>query len=270
MKHIKKFEISTKRFDGSAEIEGIQDDDSYIKIVEGQFEKRFQQLFDKCLPNDAVAFDIGANIGIISVILGKMFPLGKIFAFEGGANVYDVLKNNITRNNLTNVFPYHCAIANYNGYIHFNENSAYGYAIDSNSEIAEKGVVEVSCSTIDQLLSIHSVDRLDLIKLDIEGFEPQALEGAFETIEKFDPIFLMEINPWCIENYGKVDFWGFMQSIFDRYNSVFIVNKNWSEENPITKISLTELVEKINNSKELFVDDIIFSNRGILHEIAKS
>lgn len=207
MVDLKKITILTSKTDANAYIEGVKEDDPYINIVDGQFEKRFQQLFEKCLPEKSISFDIGANIGIISVILGTIRPEGRVFSFEGGQHVCEVLRRNVARNLLKNVNVSHCAIANYNGVIHFNENSAYGHAvdgIDENAEADQAGMTSVPCFTVDELVARHSIERLDLIKLDIEGFEPQALAGAVNTIRKFDPIILMEINPWCIETMEKL------------------------------------------------------------------
>lgn len=255
MPNLKKITIHT-----TAIIEGVGDGDSYIEIVDGQFEKRFQQFFEICLPEDAVAFDIGANIGIISVILGKMRPAGDVFAFEAGEHVCHVLRNNIARNHLPRVHALQTAVANYDGTISFNENSAYGHAVDEAVATQGTGLVTVPCKTIDTLAATYSPHRLDLIKLDIEGFEPQALEGATRTIADLDPIFLMEINPWCIENYGKVNCREFVGKIFDQFKNVFIINKNWHEEMPLRRITLDELFTAIETSENLFVDDLVFSN----------
>jgi hypothetical protein len=151
------------------------------------------------------------------------------------------------------------AITNYDGVISFVENSAYGHAVDGEAPPSE-GVVTVPCRTIDSLAAAYAPDRLDLIKLDIEGFEPQALEGAVRTIADLDPIFLMEINPWCIENYGKVDCRQFVEKIYRDFKNVFIINKNWNEEMPLRRITVDELFAAIADSKSLFVDDLVFSN----------
>lgn len=259
MANLKQITIHT-----TAVIEGVGDGDSYIDIVEGQFEKRFQQLFELCLPDDAVAFDIGANIGIISVILGKMRPGGEVFAFEAGEHVCEVLRNNIARNHLTRVRAFQVAVTNYDGTISFNENSAYGHAVDGVEAVEGKDLVSVPCKTIDSLAATYAPKRLDLIKLDIEGFEPQALEGAARTIANLDPIFLMEINPWCIENYGKVNCREFVGGIFEQFKNVLIINKNWHEEMPLRRITLDELFTAIETSENLFVDDLVFSNSDAL------
>lgn len=61
-----------------------------------------------------------------------------------------------------------------------------------------------------------------------------------------------------------------MKEIFEKYKTVYIVNKNWSEENPIVEISFDELFRKIESSENLFVDDLILSNRSILREAANT
>ncbi|MBB3859410.1 FkbM family methyltransferase [Novosphingobium hassiacum] len=253
----------------TATITGVSEGDSYIEIVEGQFEKRFQQLFEKYLPENAVVFDIGANIGLVSIIAAKIRPGSRVYSFEAGAHVCEVLKENVANNYLSNVFPQHCAVADFDGSISFIENSAYGHAVEGGSSNDDGSTVAVPCFRIDSLVQKFSPQGVDLIKLDIEGFEPQALKGAIATISDFDPVFLMEINPWCIENYGKVDFKIFCQEIFAQFKFVYIINKNWHEEHPIRPINFDELMGFIDESESLFVDDLVFCNSPKLCTIAE-
>ncbi len=251
----------------SADIKGVDDSDSYIEIVHGQFEKRFQELFEKFLPSKPTIFDIGANIGIVSIIAGKIRPGGRVFSFEAGAGVFEVLKDNVINNFMLNVTPVHCAVADFDGTISFSENSAYGHAVEE-SDQNDQQLSTVPCYSIDTHVDQYAPSGVDLIKLDIEGFEPQALKGAIRTIRSFDPVFLMEVNPWCIENYGKVDFAEFMRSIFNEFNYVYIINKHWHEDRPIREINFENLMEMVNNSENLFVDDLVFCKSAKLSAVS--
>lgn len=251
----------------SAIIKGIDEGDSYIEIVQGQFEKRFQELFERFLPEKPTIFDIGANIGIVSIIAGKIRPGGQVYAFEAGEGVFKVLNDNIINNFLHNVKPVHCAVADFDGTICFSENSAYGHAVEDNGQ-PDPRLASVNCYSIDTLVDQYAASGIDLIKLDIEGFEPQALKGASRTIRAFDPVFLMELNPWCIENYGRVNFEEFTSSIFDEFKYVYIINKYWNEDRPIREIGFNQLMDMVNQSENLFVDDLVFCNSPKLSAIA--
>lgn len=245
---------------------GICENDRYIDIVHGEFEKRFQQLFNELLPRDAVVFDIGANIGIVSIIIERIRPGSKIYSFEAGKGVFDILQKNLRNNYCRNINAYNLAVADFNGDLSFSEDSAYGHAVDEYSD--DIGVYRVPCLTIDSLVHIFSRDRVDFIKIDIEGFEPQALVGAKGTISKFNPIFLMEINPWCLRSYGGHDPVEFVSHIFNDFEYTYVVNKNdWTLDSPIIYMNRGEFLD-LMKSDELYCGDLLFSNNILLCEIA--
>ena len=241
----------------TAMIEGIEDRDRYIAVVNGQFEARFQQVFDAILKKDAVIFDIGANIGIISIILDRVVPGAQIYAVEAGEQIMQVLQRNLAANHASSVEPLHCAVAAYDGSISFVTDSAYGHAT---SDADGANTQTLPCYTIDTLAKTYAPTRLDFIKLDIEGFETQALDGASWTIETLNPMFLMELNPWCISNYGKSDPAELVRRIFRDFRYAYLINKSdWTNLSPVL-VTTAEEVIKMFEAEPLFCDDLLFSN----------
>jgi FkbM family methyltransferase len=258
MSETRSFEVHS-----TFEIEGVADNDKYINIVSGQFEKRFQQLANRTLPKHAVAFDIGANIGVVSIVLGSIFCGGKVFAVEPGPRVFQVLDRNLRRNELHNVVPLRYAVSDTMGEVTFSENSAYGHI--ASGEANAEGLSSAKCVTIDWLANDLDLSRLDLVKVDIEGFEPQAMRAADRVIERFNPMFLIELNPWCMRNYGGNDPVQFVKDMQTRFEHVLIINKNYGEDAPLKRIDVDELFNEIGNPASVFVDDIIVTNNpGVL------
>jgi FkbM family methyltransferase len=241
------------------EVEGIADNDRYIQIVSGQFEKRFQQLANLVLPKDAVAFDVGANIGIVSIVLGSIFHAGKVFSFEPGGQVFELLCRNLARSALQNVNSFRYAVSDFLGEVSFVEDSAYG-------RISDKGMADAShqvakCVTIDWLAAELSLSRLDLVKVDIEGFEPQAMRCVDTVVKRFNPVFLMELNPWCMRNYGKNDPIAFLEEMRKRFRHVLMVNKeDWTKSLPLKRIDYASLYLELENPHSLMVEDIVATN----------
>ena len=126
-----------------------------------------------------------------------MSDWGKVVAFEPQERVYYALAGNITLNNCFNAVAIHSALGNHDGTIMMPvpDYSVYsnfgGLSINGSNENFGQKLEEfasVRCVRIDSL----KLDRCDLLKLDIEGMEIDALKGALKTIEEFSPVVVAE------------------------------------------------------------------------------
>lgn len=158
------------------------------------------------LPNDATVFDVGANIGLTSSLFSLSAPEGRIYSFEPSPNAYPCLQETIKANGLTNVTLYNLALGAEPGELSF--------ADDHNSASASHLVVEgdtlghitgkVPVRTLDEIAKEANLSRLDLIKIDVEGFEVDVLEGAKETLKKFKPLVFLEFNSFTLQAYRNI------------------------------------------------------------------
>jgi FkbM family methyltransferase len=147
-----------------------------------------------------VALDGGANIGVHTIEWAKMMTgWGQVAAVEAQERVFYALAGNITLNNCFNACAIHAALSDQNGLIEMPipdytvPGSLGGLELDKidwTSHIGQK-IVErapVRALTIDSL----KLERLDLLKLDIEGMEMKALAGAEKTVEAYKPLLHIE------------------------------------------------------------------------------
>ncbi len=150
-----------------------------------------------------VAIDGGANIGVHTIEWAKaMTGWGSVLAVEAQERIYYALAGNIAINNCFNAIALHAAISSESGTLEIpNPNyflpSSFGSLVlrqrAGNEFIGQtiyyaKNTVIVRKLTIDEI----GLPRVDFIKLDIEGMEMEALEGASQTIDRSLPILLME------------------------------------------------------------------------------
>jgi FkbM family methyltransferase len=134
---------------------------------------------------NGVFLDIGAYNGDSAFALMNKFSPKKVYAFEADNLNYLALNNNINSLHLKNIVPVNLAIGDKNKEVNIEING-------TSSKISNKGS-KVLMTTIDDYIDKNKIEVVDLIKIDIEGFEQKALEGALETIKKFKPILAISI-----------------------------------------------------------------------------
>ncbi len=157
---------------------------------------RYKQLCSLLLGRDSVILDVGANIGLTALVTAELAPAGHVLAIEGAPRNHAALVRNLEAHAKGVAEAIHCAVGTTDGTVRFVDNSAFGHVVLPETMIASPSTL-VPQTTIDALVKQRGLDRLDLIKLDIEGFEQDALEGARETLDRFDPVVFLEFNVWC-------------------------------------------------------------------------
>ena len=168
--------------------------DIYIgKSIEkyGEFSYLEAKIFEQICKAGDVVIEVGANIGAHTLYLSKLVGNGYVFAFEPQRLVFQNLCANLALNSISNVFAYQEAVSNENGTIiipecNFKENNNFG---GINIENTKNGTT-VNRQKLDNFL--NKIDRLKLLKIDVEGMEILVIKGAKELIKKFRPIIYIE------------------------------------------------------------------------------
>jgi len=148
-----------------------------------------------------VVVDAGAHAGSHTILYKSINPSLEVHAFEPQIKLFELLKHNVAKNNLSNVYLYNQALANISAVVRlsdvvvdkdqtyeisygtFSETNLGGVTLGHNGEL-------VQTSTIDDL----NLSICDFIKLDLEGSESLALLGAEQTIQQHHPTILFEYN----------------------------------------------------------------------------
>ncbi|MFZ4715113.1 MAG: FkbM family methyltransferase [Bacteriovoracaceae bacterium] len=190
------------------------------------------------LKQNAVVFDIGAHQGIVAQVMGKMVGSeGKIIAVEANKHNVQAFQKNINLNSLEHVKIVHAAIAAQNGFIEFSE--ALNGKVDDGS--GEWGQVKTKATTIDTLIKDYALP--DLIFIDVEGFEGEALIGAQENFSK--------IKSWFIEvhaDYQLQSFGGSVEKILNYFPTekydLFVANDNHRDFIPFNHSLTEEIIKK--------------------------
>ena len=171
------------------------DNDTYIgKGLEKYGESLFHesQFMKQIVSKGDVVIDVGANFGAITIPLAKAVgPTGYVVAIEAQPYIFNILCGNLALNELTNTQAVNRAAAHVDGVMAFLPDIDYKQPNSFGSIYLRQEPVSktrpISTMTID---SMHLSPRL--IKVDVEGMEPQVLEGAVDTIQRSKPIIYVE------------------------------------------------------------------------------
>jgi FkbM family methyltransferase len=148
---------------------------------------------------------VGSNIGLFSIMAGKINPEMKVFAFDPSPGPFDYLSENVRINKLANVKPLQMALSNQNGSFSFEiaQNKKYSYlkynSLGGSGHLSEarpgshSKSITVEAQKLDDFVKSNRITRLDLLKLDVEEAEHLVLEGAPETLKQLRPIVVCEV-----------------------------------------------------------------------------
>lgn len=152
----------------------------------GEYTELELQLLRNFLNTDSIVYDIGANIGYHTV--GFSVLAGTVYAFEPNQKNLDLLHKNT--DHLKNVSVFECAVGNSNDDIFVED-----FDLDKPGNYGELHIKEsgtpCKCVKLDDLDDIYYPD---LIKIDVEGYELQVLQGAVNTIKETNPIIFYEAH----------------------------------------------------------------------------
>jgi len=158
----------------------------------GTYEVARVRAFADAITQGAVIYDVGANVGIYSLIASlRVGVTGRVYAFEPLDRNLRYLRRHITLNNVLNCTVIEKAICNEDGTRRF---SAAAWE-SSMAKLSPDGEILVPSTTLDGC--VYGEKHLrppDILKIDVEGAELEVLEGATKALSEFHPKVFLEIH----------------------------------------------------------------------------
>ncbi len=192
---------------------GTQD---YYMFFPGWFSKREQFVKDRLImKHNEVFVDVGANVGSHSLRIALDYAsIGvRVIAIEAEPEAYKALVQNIKRNNLTNIDAIKIAASDHKGLALLYERSYNGVRVgtgvhsilkigndDGNLSLKNEKPLQIECDNLDSIISSH---RADVMKIDIEGAEVLALDGATRVLKQLRKV-IVEIHDKNLERVKKI------------------------------------------------------------------
>lgn len=180
-----------------------------------------------------VFIDIGANIGYFSLLAAqKVGPSGKVLAFEPHQYNCGLLALSARANHFRNIQIYPLAVADKATTFLFDQfegsNGAISEEIDSEIDdnyinmLANRTLV--TAVKLDDLL--QGIERIDVIKIDIEGAEYRAISGAENLIQKHRPLIVSEFSPGLLRSVSQISEADYLGLLIQKRYHLSILEEN--------------------------------------------
>jgi FkbM family methyltransferase len=176
----------------------------------GRFEPSTIAAFRRYAKPGATVLDIGANIGAHTLQLARLVgPAGRVLSFEPTAFAFAKLRRNLELNPQIagRVTALQCFLTAADDKA-LPQSVYSSWALARSAEAHEKhlglsmATAGAHSATLDRVLAERAIERVDLVKLDVDGFECEVLAGAANMIERNRPTFVMEIIPYGLVEQG--------------------------------------------------------------------
>lgn len=145
------------------------------------YDRKEITFFLRRFPDRGVFVDVGANIGFWSLRFSAAFPQSRIYAIEANPDTFQVLCENIQVNDFQNITPVHIGVSNEFGVLplYCNDTGNRGGDSFDNAASGRNRHVKVRVNPLTSILADVGIDRVDLLKIDIEGLEELVLSNFF-------------------------------------------------------------------------------------------
>lgn len=173
----------------------------------GEYEADMQATLRAWLRPGSTFIDLGANEGYFSVIASRLVTeTGRVLTVEPQARQARIIEENFRANGVRNAVIVRVAVSDYagSGKIHLMPDTIPGSSGLERSTSYPLPTENVTVTTLAGLMRQHEIERADLIKIDIEGFEYEAVFGSADLFrqQRFKAIAL-ELHPSILERRGK-------------------------------------------------------------------
>lgn len=163
------------------------------------WEKHFRDTINVFIQEGNNVIDAGANFGYNSVLMGKKIGnKGNLIAFEPQRIIYQQLNGNLILNNIFNATTFNAALGNSQSVITLSPVNYESSWVNIGDTSIGHGGEEVYTYELDQIQET----KIDFIKIDVQGYELFALQGAKQILSSHKPTLFIEIEPHQLDKFS--------------------------------------------------------------------
>jgi FkbM family methyltransferase len=220
----------------------IQEPVGFYLLINGVYEADAIDFILDFLEPGAVFIDVGANIGSFTLPVARHLGAdGRVIAIESSPKVFSYLQRNVTLNALTNITLAQCAAADTDRLeAPFYEAPLDNFGMGSLGAQFHDSPISVTTRTLDSILEEQRIGRVNLIKVDVEGFEVAVFRGAKKLLTGDNPpTILFEFCDWAEERVpgGQI---GDAQRLLEEWGySIWRIEDKIAGKPPLTQTMMT-------------------------------
>jgi len=175
-------------------------------LIDGSYERETRSFILQRLTEGDAFVDVGANIGVFTVSAAlKVGAQGRVLAIEASPRVFPYLERNVQLNTLDNVTVANCAASDGTEEdVSFYEAPANKFGMGSLAPQFSVKPTAVKTRTLDDLVREHGIERVAVLKVDVEGHEAGVFRGAERLLRgPHSPAIAFEFCDWAENRFGE-------------------------------------------------------------------
>jgi FkbM family methyltransferase len=201
-----------------------------IDKAKGVWEPHVTKLMTGLIKPEDVCLDIGANVGVYTLVMSDLARGGRVHAFEPSSMNFRFLQKNTADNGLTNATAHHLALGNQI------RSAGCSFAEDKSVDRNPDRIIQrawgqrwmriterVQFTTLDHWVAQNGITRVDFVKMDVEGSERFVIEGGEATFKKCKPILFTELNAICLQQYFNLPPESYFSALRALYPYIYVL-----------------------------------------------
>lgn len=173
-----------------------------FKALTGKHHQEYLPVLKSVISEDSIIIDVGAHSGQFTKLFSSIVPDGKVYAFEPGSYARSILHKVIILHRLKNVTQINKGLGDSNKkedlIMPIKKSGSLGFGLShlgiENADVKNTISETIDITTLDAFVESENLEKINLIKADIEGWEMRLLSGAKSVIQEWHPILTLEVN----------------------------------------------------------------------------
>jgi FkbM family methyltransferase len=229
------------------------------------WESHIVSFLNQNLGEDSIFIDVGSNYGWHSIIASNICK--EVHSFEPQNLMYKIQKMSLLENNIENVIIYDIALGEKNKKSQMSRIDYQKEGVNIGDLSIGNGGEDIEVITLDSM----NMEKIDIIKIDVQGYEKFVLEGAIESIKKHKPIMIVEFEEFQLKKfgYGSTELFDFIRSMD---YEIYYLEYHYPSDHVCVHHSMVEEFETNNNITKLTENNHLNRNleNGVNKKITKT